>query len=198
MRNAPFSVTIEVMKIAIFGDSITNGYGAADYISGKGSKILKRKLEALHPNLEVVLHGVNGETAKDGLRRANKLVAENADWNFIFFGANDSAKFTEVTAEDFERFLSQIVLKLEPKKTILLTPPYHNDAVHDPDCSNDFIEIYRERTLAVAKQLSLPVIDVYKLMRTSGKPNEFLQSDGLHFSEKGYQFLAEIINQNIV
>ena len=46
------------MKITIFGDSITNGFGMDE---GGSSNIIARLIEKNEPKLKVVLHGINGD-----------------------------------------------------------------------------------------------------------------------------------------
>ena len=46
------------MKITIFGDSITNGFGM---VEGGSSNILARLIEKKKLGVEVVLHGMNGD-----------------------------------------------------------------------------------------------------------------------------------------
>ena len=48
------------MKITIFGDSITNGFGMDE---GGSSNIIARLIEKNEPKLKVVLHGINGDDA---------------------------------------------------------------------------------------------------------------------------------------
>jgi len=54
------------MKITIFGDSITNGFGMDE---GGSSNIIARLIEKNEPKLKVVLHGINGDDTYGGLLR---------------------------------------------------------------------------------------------------------------------------------
>jgi len=78
------------MKITIFGDSITNGFGMDE---GGSSNILASLIEKKKSGVEVVLHGMNGDDTYGALLRLKYVVEEAADLNFVFFGANDASPY---------------------------------------------------------------------------------------------------------
>lgn len=180
------------MKITIFGDSLTNGYNA---MTQEASDVLKVKIEKLAPELLVTLQGVNGEDTYDGLRRLDAVTTISSDKMFIFFGTNDSSTAHEVNTEEYAVNLRQMVQTIGEEKTILITPAYFNEKVENPFRSKQLVELYREKTLAVAEEFDLVVVDLYEKMKESVNPVELLQFDGLHLSEAGYDMLAELIVQ---
>ncbi|MDR0199598.1 MAG: GDSL-type esterase/lipase family protein [Streptococcaceae bacterium] len=182
------------MKVVIFGDSITNGFGT-DFKTQ--SDILKRTVEAKAPGVEVILRGINGEDSYDGLTRLEVVAQDEADVYVIFFGANDASTAHAVNTAEFLVNLTKMTERFGAPKTILLTPPLHNDATPDPTRSNKLVERFRESTLEVAKTTGAEVIDLYQAMRESPEPLLLLKDDGLHFSKAGYELLSSLIAERL-
>lgn len=178
------------MKIVCFGDSITAGYNNESE-KARISPIIKKKLRTLGSRDEIILHGVCGEDTNDGLKRLSKVMAENADYTIIFFGANDAANHHAVSPKEFYKNIQVMVENLGTQKIILVTPPYHNDQVENENRSNDLVQLYREQALQVATDFRLPVIDLFSEMNGN---DELLLKDGLHFSESGYELLTRLID----
>ncbi|SJZ66730.1 Lysophospholipase L1 [Pilibacter termitis] len=181
------------MKIAIFGDSITAGW-----VENRVSFVLKEKLvkqlEKMNlKKVQVSLFGVPGDDCLLGMKRIDEVEKSHADLIFVFFGANDASKHRNVSEEIFQDTLLEMALKLGNEKTIFLTPPYYDEVAGDEKRSNERVEKYRIRTFLAAQQAESEVIDLYKQMTNYSAPEEFLQDDGLHFSEEGYDLLAGMI-----
>lgn len=182
-----------MIKIAIFGDSITAGWNGQ-----AATNILKRELESALTNqfglsAEIILFGVPGNDTNDAIKRIEPVKSVNADYNIVFFGANDASAHHEVTIADFQVNLDLIIAKLAGE-VILITPPAVNEQqLNVADRNNQNIEAYRAVTLAVAEKHHLPIIDLYQQMIVYPGTNEFLQADGLHFTKVGYELLAFLI-----
>ncbi|MDR0297985.1 MAG: GDSL-type esterase/lipase family protein [Streptococcaceae bacterium] len=180
------------MKVVIFGDSITNGYGIDGNLQ---TPILKDKLAQL-TDAEISLYGHNGEDTFDALRWRPYIKEEAPDKVFIFFGANDAARNHAITPEDFAENLTHFIRAFGPEKTVLLTPPYHNDSVDAIFRNNQEIARYRLMTLQVARTFEpdgCQLIDITQRMQNAINPDTLLQADGLHFSEAGYDLLSAAI-----
>lgn len=182
-----------MIKIAIFGDSITAGWNGQ-----AATNILKRELESALKNqygfsAEVILFGVPGNDTNDAIKRIEPVKNLNADYNIVFFGANDASAHHEVTLADFQANLNLIIDELMGQ-VVLITPPAVNEQrLNVADRNNQNIEAYRAVTLAVAEKHHLPMIDLYQQMTVYPGTNEFLQGDGLHFTKAGYELLAFLI-----
>jgi lysophospholipase L1-like esterase len=188
-------------KVVLFGDSITAGWEAPHERTILADLVKHYLAEVGKTDVEVVLKGVPGEDTEDGLARLEDVASVDADFNIILFGANDAGSHHAITPAEFEENLVAFAVKLGLEKTILVTPPYHNDAVGDNRRSNKFIEEYREKTISAAAKIGAPVIDLYHQMTVYPAPNEFLQDDGLHLSQDGYELLASmyaIVLRNII
>lgn len=175
------------MKITIFGDSITNGYKMENPF------ILKDLIEQKLSNVEVKLHGINGDDTYGAQYRIKYVKAENADLSFVFFGANDASPYHLIRPDEFKANLTKIAEALGPDKIILLTPPYYNEAEPTHYSSLAEVKLFRAATLELGMQLNVPVIDIFQAMVETGTPNLLLKSDGLHFMEAGYELLSDVI-----
>lgn len=178
------------MKITIFGDSITNGFGMDE---GFKSNILQRLIEGRCPDVKVVLHGINGDDSYSALLRVKYVKAENADLNFVFFGANDASPYHLVRPVEFQLNLTKIIEQLGADKTVLITPPYYNDEEPTHYSKLSEVKLFRVAALELAQQKAIPIIDIFDLMIKLSEPNRFVGFDGLHFTERGYELLADEI-----
>lgn len=176
------------MKITIFGDSITNGFGMHPR-----NKILKERIEEKRPTLDVKLHGINGDDTYGALYRIKYVAAENADLNFVFFGANDASPYHLIRPDEFKTNLLKIATQLGKDKTILLTPPYYNELEPTHYSKLSEVELFRKAVLELGQTQKIPVLDIFQAMTETENPNELLKPDGLHFTEKGYEVLSDEI-----
>lgn len=176
------------MKITIFGDSITNGFGMHPR-----NKILKERIEEKRPTLDVKLYGINGDDTYGALYRIKYVAAENADLNFVFFGANDASPYHLIRPNEFQTNLLKIATQLGKDKTILLTPPYYNELEPTHYSKLSEVQLFRKAVLELGQTQKIPVIDIFQTMTETENPNELLKPDGLHFTEKGYDLLVKEI-----
>ncbi|MDR1605870.1 MAG: GDSL-type esterase/lipase family protein [Streptococcaceae bacterium] len=178
------------MKIAIFGDSISTNLDmktlTEDFLSRMG-----------FPG-EVTLFAVAGEDTADGLKRLADVVAAEADYYYVFFGANDAAAHHDVSVEDFAANLTTIVTSLGAAQTAILTPAYVNEvaiaATHQmPGRSNASVAEYKAAAQAVASQTGANIVDLNHAMTVYPGPDEFVGSDGVHFTKVGYELVTSLI-----
>ena len=178
------------MKIAILGDSITNGFGMDE---GGSSNILARLIEKKEPDVKVLLHGINGDDTYGGLLRLKYVVEEKADLNIIFFGANDASPYHLIRPKEFQDNLEQMIAQLDAKRTVLITPPFYNDDEPTHYSRLSEVELFRQVTIDLAKEKSLKLIDIYQVMLEQENPKALLRADGLHFTLEAYRLLVEEI-----
>lgn len=178
------------MKITIFGDSITNGFGMDE---GGSSNIIARLIEEKEPRLKVLLHGINGDDTYGGLLRLKYVLEEEADLNFIFFGANDASPYHLIRPAEFRENLLKMISQLGVERTVLITPPFYNDDEPTHYSKLSEVELFREVTLNLGKEKSLKVIDIFQIMKSSENPKNLLRADGLHFTLRAYELLVREI-----
>ncbi|MDH6363881.1 lysophospholipase L1-like esterase [Enterococcus sp. PF1-24] len=176
-------------KIVLFGDSITGGY-----LNYQNSDILT-EMTAKHlsnmgfPDNQWVNHGVNGETSRDALRRLATIAAENADLVVVFFGDNDIID-EKVAVAEYQANLQKIVEQLGADKVLLVGPTY----IRSVDQS--LLQQYVAAAEAVGKE-TVSFLNMYQHMTVYPGVNEFLQTDGLHLSEAGYDLLSSLIARDL-
>ena len=178
------------MKVAVFGDSISAKIEmknwTEDFLNRMG-----------FPG-EVDLFAVPGDDTHDALKRLDQIVAAQADYNYIFFGANDSADHHVVTPADFAANLTTFVTALGADKTSILTTAYLNEAAiaetHDmPGRSNANVAQYVAAAKAVAEQTGAKIVDLNHAMTVYPGSDEFVVADGVHFSQDGYELVTSLI-----
>ena len=178
------------MKVAVFGDSISAKIDmktwTEDFLNRMG-----------FPG-EVDLFAVHSEDNSDALKSLEQVVAAHADYNYIFFGANDAAEHHAVSVEDFTTNLTTFVTALGADKTSILTPSYVNEAAiastHEmPGRSNANVAQYVAAAKAVAAQTGAKIVDLNHAMTVYPGSDEFVVSDGVHFSQDGYELVTSLI-----
>ncbi|KAJ8440291.1 hypothetical protein Cgig2_012727 [Carnegiea gigantea] len=127
----------------------------------------------------------------------------------IFFGANDAAlpgrnsDRQHVPIKEYTENLRKIVEHLKKCSltmlVVLITPPpvdeegrmeyarsvYGDEAMKEPERTNETAAIYAKQCVAVAEELGIPFINLWsKMQETEGWQRKFL-SDGLHLTPEG-------------
>ncbi|WP_270279652.1 SGNH/GDSL hydrolase family protein [Vagococcus bubulae] len=181
-------------KIILFGDSITAGYR-----NGEIDTILNTKIEhLLNTKVEIINAGIPGDTTKGALSRfQDHVVSYEPDIVTIFFGANDAAKLSGISVIQYEENLAYLIEQIGAKKVVLIGPPYaHQMMYHDERPLVDLMQ-YNNAAQRVAKSFSISYVNILEEMIASDSPTRFLETDGLHFSDDGYDLLARLIVERI-
>eukprot|EP00429_Kryptoperidinium_foliaceum_P037957 CAMPEP_0176167732 /NCGR_PEP_ID=MMETSP0120_2-20121206/85833_1 /TAXON_ID=160619 /ORGANISM="Kryptoperidinium foliaceum, Strain CCMP 1326" /LENGTH=281 /DNA_ID=CAMNT_0017505399 /DNA_START=21 /DNA_END=866 /DNA_ORIENTATION=+ len=197
------AIALERPKILLLGDSLTQtsmeGWG------GGLAHHYQRRADVLN-------RGMSGYNTRWYLKYAQESgiwyepgkIALTA----IFFGANDASLEKEnphhhVPLEEYKSNLNTLVSKTQesfPESQILMiTPPpvvHEQRLAYQKERYGDKATGVLERTLEsagqyaeackdVAKEMELPVLDLYTLMKEVGDFNKFFY-DGLHFNKEGH------------
>lgn len=187
-----------VKRLFLFGDSITAGY----YEQEITDRLTCRLQKAL-PTIEVVNAGIPGDTTADGLGRLEQFILRHdPEFVTLFFGANDVALYRLMSAEQYGNNLRSLVEQIGPEKVILISGPYTSQRNRKIDRPLSRIEKFVTVASEVGEAYDLPFINLLDEMLRMDNVEDLLQEDGLHFSEEGYDFLAErmlpVIHQLIV
>ncbi|MCD2257094.1 SGNH/GDSL hydrolase family protein [Agrilactobacillus fermenti] len=180
------------MKIVLFGDSIFAGYH-----QGLTSSIFKDRIQEQFPNDTIVNAAIPGATTLIALAWLQSLVLdEKPDLVVIHFGANDIPKDTAITTADYVHNIDTLCQKIGLDKVSLISPPYSDDK-RLGDRTQAEIQAYVNALLTYGAKHKLPTGDLYTPMHTKKDPNELLQSDGIHFTNRGYDILTQVVSRQI-
>ena len=189
-------------NIVLFGDSLTFGYGV--YKKDSFAYLLQN----MFPKMSIINSGVNGDTTREALLRLERDVLSFSPYiATILFGSNDCApgEWSHRTVEEFESNLEIIIDKIREKSPecfiILITPPPVDETVFMPWTTNKRLAPYLNaiQDLSVSKNCILADFNRHISEISGGNIESFLQEDGCHLSEHGYDvlsgFIGKIINE---
>ncbi|WP_353948172.1 GDSL-type esterase/lipase family protein [Sporolactobacillus sp. Y61] len=176
-----------------FGDSITAGWNGCE-----DTPRLTDRLKADLGWKRIINAGVSGDTTSGAIRRMDKdVLSHDFEKATILFGANDSSYHKGIPLDQFTDQLKCIVQAISPERCILLTPSPIIDERQTGKRTNSRIALYAEGVRRVASDRKVPLIDLHHAMRAYGDYTDKLLSDGLHFSDRGYDFLSGLITKKI-
>lgn len=219
-------VETEAFRIVAFGDSTTapRRIGEREMLEVYANR-LAQELPALGFRTQIFNAGVPSDTTERGrLRLERDVLSRNPDAVILQFGANDSAidvhkNRTEprVAQETYEHLLRFFITTLQARgcHVILMTPnpfrwteklkefygkpPY--DA-NDPRGFNLLLEEYAQSVRSIAKELDLPLVDVFSAFEEYGKKGgqsvDDLLLDGMHPNAEGHRIVADLLMQKIL
>ncbi len=180
-------------RLVCFGDSITARK------EGSSDSMLTLKLST-QLKMEIINAGVPGDNSCDALRRIEKdVLSYQPDLVAVLFGANDAAFHKTVSLETYKQNMTEIVNLIGAEKTILISPAPVDESKQSAR-SNKVLSTYANVVQQVANQTGSHYIDLFNTMISMVEYKEILKGeldDGLHFGEKGYELLADIISRKI-
>lgn len=183
-----------MLKLVCFGDSITARKEGLD------KPMLTTKLAEQLDGFEVINAGVSGNNTIDALTRIEKdVIKNNPDIVTVLFGANDAAFHKMIDLETFKTNINKITEMLTPKRTILITPAPVDEKVQFAR-TNEVLSQYACEVEKVAAETGSHFIDFYSRMIALDDYPQMLigvKNDGLHFGERGYDFLVSLIVEKI-
>ena len=184
------------MRVVLFGDSLTFGYG----VWPKDN--LASLLQQARPQWEILNRGVNGDTTREAEERFEADVLScHPDLVTFFFGSNDSAPregnyrtLVEFTNR-YGRMMDQLKAAFPNAKAMIITPPPVDETVFMPWNENRRLIPYCQACRTLAKERHLLLADFWNTMQEASQGNlaPFLQEDGCHLSERGYLLLRDTI-----
>ncbi|HEK9099990.1 SGNH/GDSL hydrolase family protein [Bacillus pfraonensis] len=178
-----------------FGDSIT-----ADETFWNGTPRLTPRLQEHFPDWKVENAGVPGDDTFDALRRIEEdVLSYDPTFVTVFFGANDAAFHKQVSLQEYEENLIEIVKKISPEKVLLISPA-PVDEERQQARTNEVLSQYARVVEEVAKQTGSHFLDLHSHMTHESDYKKFVENeerDGLHFSVVGYEYLAELMGSKL-
>jgi isoamyl acetate esterase len=195
--------------IILFGDSITQGSFSISGFGAYISNVYARRLDVLNRGFS----GYNTRWAKKYIKDIFPPTSK-ASLITIFFGANDASIIElnprhHVPIQEYGRNLADLcnhVKEMCNGRIILVTNPpvahfkrlefqkqkYGKGATGILERTNEVAGLYAAKCVEVAKANQYPVLDLWTLMQEEEDWPSFL-NDGLHFSEKGNQFVGRLM-----
>jgi len=204
-------------KFILFGDSLTERGFAPGGWAARLAHHFYRKVDVLNRGLGGYNSRWAVQLAGDVLADVD---GTNTQLVTIFFGANDAARpdgppqsaKQHVPVNEYKENLKKIVKAVQAKgvkRIVLLSPPPVHDvgrkewqvtkvgaaeAAKLPlDRTNSFTAQYAEAACQAARDLSLPCVDLYRIVQQQKGWERALFNDGLHFTPDGNLLLADAV-----
>ena len=184
-------------KILCFGDSNTFGFNPSNFnrysISERWSGILSQKYN-------VVEKGCNNRTCfnnkaeLNSLETITKYIDNNITDLILQIGINDLQFQYNITLENFEIGLENLIKLINPKINIVLLCP---NVIDRCILSSNFSSLFNEKSIEKSKNL----IEIYKKISKKYNChlinlNDYLtlsNRDGLHYDIKNHKILANLL-----
>jgi acyl-CoA thioesterase-1 len=163
------------LQIVAFGDSLSAGFELPANASFPAQ--LEAALRAKGRDVTVVNAGVSGDTASDGLARADWSVPNGADLVVVEFGANDMLR--GLPPEITRRALDQIIMKLQARGASVLLAGMRSMTNLGESYRARFEGIYPE----LAKAHQVPLYPFF--LDGIAEQTAFNLPDGLHPNRAG-------------
>lgn len=191
------------LTIALVGDSTVAEYKPEESLRGWGQQLE----EFLTPDVKVrnlALCGASTRTFLSTSRWKDALDAR-PDFVFIQFGHNDShapdrPESTQADgdyAQNLRRFVDEA---RRAGATVILVTPMHRRLFDGQGKPSKELEPYANSMTAAAKELSVPLVDLYssselvlEKLGESGSTYLYAPGDRTHFSEAGARLLASMV-----
>lgn len=183
---ASFTQSKEEVRVLVFGDSITAGYGI-----GKDAAfpaLLEQKADSSgYENVTFVNAGLSGETSAGGLRRVEWMLRQSVDVFVLELGGNDGLRGLDLA--DTKKNLSSILEKVEEKypEAVLVVAGMQVP----PNMGDEYAKEFREMYKIIADEHDAVLIPF--ILEDVGGEKELNLNDGIHPNEQGHRIIAENI-----
>ena len=191
------------LTIALVGDSTVAEYKPEESARGWG-QLLE---EYLRPEVKVLNLALCGASTRTFLAttRWQEALEARPDFIFVQFGHNDSHSSDRPESTradgDYAENLRRFVLEARRSgATVILVTPMHRRLFDGKGSPSKELAPYADSMTAVAKELSIPVIDLYSSSEDvlekfgdSGSEALYAPGDRTHFSEAGARLLAGMV-----
>jgi acyl-CoA thioesterase-1 len=173
----------ETLRIACFGDSLTEGYGLAREEALPA--VLQRELHERGINAHCLNFGVSGDTTEDGLDRLDDVLEADPDRVILAFGANDC--FLDEPVGTVTARLSALIEAFLDRDIPVLLVGVNAGLNPDPSYRTNFEAIFP----ALAEKYGLALFPDL-LAPYQGDPSLTLL-DGMHPNEAGVEAMGRAL-----
>ena len=202
-----------MVRIVALGDSTTNAVGKSGVTEATAWRTLVQKglAERLGKPVEVINAGVDADVTPLVVARLDRdVAAHKPDWVVVMMGTNDAGFFRppnthadtpRVPIAEFEKHMRDIIGRARGigAGVVLCTsvpmsahyglkglPAYVKNGL------NYLVEQYAEVTRRLARELDLPLAEVYDAFQRHPQRDAFIP-DGIHPDPRGQRLIAETI-----
>jgi len=181
------------------GDSLTAGVGTTDLKNTIPYQTTINLAKSHYVTVRVF--GYPGARVNSILPVSELQKKEKSDLTIIFIGINDV--FNRTPINKFNHDLDTVVsnMKLNSKKTILLTLPFLGTKTSVPfpyDFLYDYqLRKYNKEIKSIAEKYDIQLIDLYELTNGHLKDEALFASDNFHPSDSGFILIADIITKEL-
>lgn len=178
------------MKVVCFGDSLTARK------EGYPKSMLTMMLNEKVKGPRYINSGISGNTTEAAkLRLKEDVLAYHPDVVTILFGSNDCSDTRNIPLDVFKKNMELFIKKIGSKKVILITPPPVDESKQSHR-KNAVLQQYVDCTCELAQQYDCTLIDFNDYVLQQENYEKLLigkSDDGLHFGEKLYDQLSDLI-----
>lgn len=178
-------------KIICFGDSITE-MGFVIEVRGYVAQLADRYAR----RADVLARGFSGYTTREAVRILDTAVlAGKPDIVILFFGANDAVlpgQIQHVPLDEYRKNLLDMASRIAVAGAwlVLVTPPPVSERlIKNRTLGNT--AAYAKACINVAREMNLPVVDLFMKLQEEGAWEKNALIDGLHLSANGMTRLYE-------
>ena len=194
-------------RIVVLGDSITKGVRSGVTAEETFAAVLQRRLLKQGLDYEVINRGIGGERTDQALQRVSRdVLSLEPQLVTVMYGTNDSyvdkgRQESRISADEFEGYLRRLAAEFKRCgiQVVLMTEPAWGQAAGlngAGEHPNERLSLYMERTRRVASELSLPLVDHYRIWSTAAAGGTDIgewTTDQCHPNPAGHLKLAEDI-----
>jgi lysophospholipase L1-like esterase len=159
------------------------------YIGDSISCALRRKATAIS-NDELLFDGFGTSKAVDNpyfLPSVKSFATQQRERRVVIF--NNGLHGWHLTEEAYGEHYKKLVTALKDEFSDSVIALVLTTAITDVE-RNERVKVRNEKVKAIAKELSLPIID---LNEVSAKNISLISGDGVHFTDKGYDVMATFL-----
>ena len=173
----------EPVKLMVFGDSLSAGYGLKK--TNAFTEKLSRALKSAGFNIEVIASSVSGDTTAGGKARLAWALADKPDALLLELGANDGLRGIEPATS--RRNLEDILRRLKSSGTRVLVA----GMLAPPNLGQEYGLEFNQIFTDLAQQFKVPLYPFF-LDGVVGNPR-LNQGDGIHPNPKGVDEIVKRI-----
>ncbi|SRR5579883_337343 len=174
--------------LAVFGDSISAGFGLAPGQSFPDD--LQKKIDAEHKPWRVVNLGISGDTTEGGVSRIDSAIALHPSIVLLELGGNDGLRGMplESTKANLEKMI--VAFQQAGAKVVLagmtLPPNYGRDYIRG------FEQIYKD----LAAKYKVKLIP-FLMADIVTRDLRYIQADGIHPTAQGAEIIAGTVLRSV-